>query len=100
MKSMIMFFLLSATLISFGQNASPSFLEVRKHHDSYAINPNNDRLYLNKAEKTLEIAGVNIPLTKVQILYKEIQGHHLVSFNCQDGCITGIDEKPLASSRC
>ncbi len=91
MRFLLLFTLFIVSLNSLAQTTSQIFNEIKRYHKENDAMGRGKPLFLNQAENTLEHEGTNIPLFEVDILYKIVNGHHLVTFNCDSECITGVD---------
>lgn len=76
---------------SFSQSSTELFKKVKEYYNQHAKSAKSSSLDYNRAEKMLNSGDANIPIKDVKILYVEIQGSHIVTFNCQ-GCILSLDE--------
>jgi hypothetical protein len=79
------------TLITSAQSSIETFARLKEYYYKYSNTGKKVDIDYNRAEKMINLGNVNFPLKKVRILYEEINGFHVVTFNCE-GCILSLDK--------
>lgn len=82
--------------VSFSQNAVNKIVaELNSNYKTYGVDSSKTKIYLNREQKTLDIAGNIIPITETEIVfekdnrvYKGVKIIGSVFFKCELNCIS------------
>jgi ATP-dependent helicase/DNAse subunit B len=91
--------LTSVNIYSQSKSASEIFTEIQTyiHLNASSVSDKTD-LRLNRFSKSIQLNSMDIPLNEVKIRYAEMDGMHVLIFECNN-CITTLEnnrEKELA----
>lgn len=83
--------LVFSSTTAFSQSPTELFKKVKEYYNKHVKATFKSTLEYNRAEKMINYSSYNFPLKDVKILYLEINGSHVVTFNC-DSCILSLDK--------